>query len=197
MFKHLLYRLVPVDIKDSPDKSSQTASYPGAMVPMAGTLSINEPAGMALGEMLGKDVICSLSMSAGGKVIHIAEAIVNITKKKYIVSTRIVGGAGTVKEFIGEDDMAVDIVLGIAATDELGNIIDEYPEAQMRDLIEMLDMTRIDVYSPFLELFDLDGGLLKLVVTDYSVSQSTHTNRQAVSINAITDYDYVIFEQES
>jgi hypothetical protein len=118
-------------------------------------------------------------------------------KRKRIVSTAVVGGSGTVKEFIGDDDMSIDITVGIVATDGAGNIIDEYPENEVYRLIDLLDAKTIDIYSPFLDLFDLDGGMFKIVVTDYGVTQSTHTNRQVVTINALSDYDYTIYYEEN
>jgi hypothetical protein len=134
-----------------------------------------------------------------GKELSIPEALVTLTRKKKIVSTQVVGGNGTVKEFISDDDMDVTIVLGIVATDEDGNIIDEYPEAGIRDLREILDeRNSIDITSDFLKLFDIDGGSdCRIVVTDYSMTQETHSNRQVVNITALSDYDYTIYSEES
>jgi hypothetical protein len=46
-------------------------------------------------------------------------------------------------------------------------------------------------------LFEIDGGSMKIVVEEYSITQATHTNRQAVAIKAVSDWDYTIFYEEN
>jgi hypothetical protein len=130
--------------------------------------------------------------------LYIPEALVSITKKKTIVSTVVVGGKGTVKEFIADNDMEIEITLGIVAVDDANTILDEYPAEDLHRLMNILDSHKgIEAWSPFLELFDLDGGYFKMVVTGYKIVQSTHTNRQVVSISGVSDYDYTIFYEEA
>ncbi|MDR1381760.1 MAG: DUF6046 domain-containing protein [Tannerella sp.] len=194
--KSRLYRLTPETNLTNSVKG--VAGYHGLTQPLAGTLAGNGPnSGLLLSEMLGKNVIVPLVIKAIGQTVEIPEAIVSVTKKKRIVSTAVVGGSGTVKEFIAEDDMEIDITLGIVATDANGVICDEYPMVEMLDLIDVLDARQIDVWSPFLEMFNLDGGLYRLVVTDYKIQQMTHTNRQAITISAVSDFDYQIFYEEN
>jgi hypothetical protein len=193
--KGKLYRLVPEQQQQQASEQGM-GEYKAVPAPLYGTLS-GKDASVRLGEMLGKNIICALTLRANGLQMTIPEAIVNIVKRKRIVTTAIVGGSGTVKEFIGDDDMSIDITVGIVATDGTGNIIDEYPENEVYRLIDLLDAKTIDIYSPFLDLFDLDGGMFKIVVTDYSVTQSTHTNRQVVTVNALSDYDYTIYYEEN
>ena len=61
----------------------------------------------------------------------------------------------------------------------------------MERLRKLLDEPeRLDIVSPFLERFDLDGGDFGIVVESYSVKQDTASNRQVVEITAVSDYDY-------
>jgi hypothetical protein len=170
------------------------------MQPLVGTVAGNATTGIALEEMLGKNIIVPIALRAGGAKeppLYIPEAIVSIRKRKNIVSTMVVGGSGTIKEFISDEDMDIEITAGVVATDIANTIIDEYPEQNLHKLMNILDSKKgIEVWSPFLELFDLDGGYFKMVVEEYSMVQSTHTNRQQVSIKAVSDYDYTIFSEE-
>jgi hypothetical protein len=190
--KTKLYTLVPVI--DDTVQSSNIPYYHDVKQPLHGTVANRA---IQLGDILGKNMIVPLLLKVDGESMEIPEAVVSVTKKKTIVSTSVVGGTGTVKEFICDDDMDISITLGIASVDALNTILDEYPAENMQKLMKILDSKKeIEVWSPFLELFDLDGGYFKMVVTEYTVGQSTHTNRQVVNINAVSDYDYTIFSEE-
>jgi hypothetical protein len=185
ILKSRVYRLVAEDGKD----------FQGLTQPLYGSIAGNG-APASLSEVVGRNIIVPLVLRANGQMLQLPEAVVSITKKKRIVSTTVVGGQGTVKEYVGDDDMSIDITVGVVAVDGQ-RILDEYPEDAMYTLIDILDARVVEVWSPFLQLFDLDGGEFKMVVTDYTVLQSTHTNRQAVSIQAVSDFDYMIFNEES
>lgn len=132
------------------------------------------------------------------KKLEIPEAIVNINKRKNIVQTEIVGGYGTVKEYINDGDIEMSIIIGIIAKTNDNKMIDRYPTSELRELIEILDAKNaIQITSDFLKIFGIDGGIFNAVITDYSIEQSSHSNHQIVNISAISDYDYVIFEEEN
>jgi hypothetical protein len=192
--KGKLYRLAPE--KETPQGSAHS-DFHALAAPLFGTLSGSPQAsGVRLREMLGRNIICAVTLRVNNRLLPLQEAIVTVSKQKNIVSTQVVGGHGTVKEFISDGDMNIAIVAGILATDENGMILDEYPEDRMRDLIEFLDAPRMEIASPWLSLFDMNGGLYAIVVTDYSLQQSTHMNRQVITINALSDYDYTIYYEE-
>ncbi|MDR0546314.1 MAG: DUF6046 domain-containing protein [Dysgonamonadaceae bacterium] len=129
--------------------------------------------------------------------VELPEAVVSITKSKKIVTTDIVGGNGTVKEFISDNDIEINIFVGIVSVDDAGNIIDKYPAEGVKALCSILDRREaIRITSDFLELFDIDGGYFHAVITDYSITQQTHSNRQEVTIKALSDYDYTIGYEE-
>lgn len=131
-----------------------------------------------------------------GLTIH--EAIATITKSKEIKSTPLVAGKGTVKEYISDKDIDLSIIIGIVATDDQGNIVDEYPESGIKDLQKILDRNEsILVFSSFLSLFGIDGGSLKVVVTEYSLTQQTAYNRQTITIKAVSDFDNTIYSVEN
>ena len=150
-------------------------------------------------EILGKYFQVPLRIATqDGKTIDIPEAVVTVTREKNIVTTPIVGGNGTVKEYISDKDIALSITLAIVGVDEQGNITDEYPAQGIKDLCDILDRKEaLDVQSDFLTLFDLDGGAFKMVVEKYIITQSTHTNRQEIVVTAVSDYDYVIYYEEN
>jgi hypothetical protein len=172
--------------------------------PVAGgefaTTGIKAPIGYGK-ELMGKFFAMPLFIQGSKSIntyIEIPEAVISVSKRKTVVSTPVVGGNGTVKEFIADDDRDISIMVGIVATDPEGYIIDEYPADGVKDLCALLDLREpLLITSDFLEMFDIDGGTFKVVVTEYSVTQSTHSNRQQVNIKAISDYDYVIFNEEN
>jgi hypothetical protein len=144
----------------------------------------------------GKYALCDLMFLSEGVSLTVPEAVVSVNRRKEIVSTRVVGGNGTVKEFIADDDVDISITIGITATasDEKTLLHDSYPEEEIRKMRRILDARKsVDVFSDFLDLFEVS----KIVITDYSLVQTTHTNRQVVTINAVSDADYVIYSEEN
>jgi hypothetical protein len=133
-----------------------------------------------------------------GEHVGIEEAVVSLTKRRNIVRTQVVGGNGTVKELISDDDIELNITTGIVAVDEAGYLLDEYPKEGVEKLRKLLDKKEaLYATSDFLRLFEIDGGSMKIVVEEYSISQTTHTNRQVVNIKAVSDWDYTIFYEEN
>jgi len=114
------------------------------------------------------------------------------------VATPVLNGKGTVKEMITDGDLDLTITLAVvsgSAEGDFDNSItesyDTYPYNGVERLRKLLDEPeRLDVVSDFLNLFDLDGGELGIVVKSYSVHQNTHLNRQVFEIQALSDYDY-------
>jgi hypothetical protein len=196
--KGKLYQIIPVDAENR-NAEKPTGDYHKASVPMVET-----PAFVMSGESgfegyFDRNFLCALvfqRLKASDNDLVIPEAIVNVAKRKRIVKTEIVGGSGTVKEFIGEDDMEITITLAVTATDQNGCMIDEYPGKEIKRIQKFLDAKTLDIWSPFLYLFNIDGGYFKVVVESYEISQSTHTNRQVITINAISDVDHTIFNEE-
>lgn len=122
-------------------------------------------------------------------MLLINDVTVNVTLQKEVVKTALVGRAGTIKEYITDGDYQLSMSVGIVATDDNGEIIDQYPEravAQLREIMERPEA--LEVSSAFLDIF----GITRMVVTGFSAKQMTHSNRQVIEITALSDTDYVI-----
>lgn len=150
-------------------------------------------------------VCIPLTLKSGGKEMRFAEAVVSIGKERNMVTTPVVDGRGTVKETISWGDVSVNITLAVVSTTEDGDYdgqlttqYDVYPIVGVKRLRELLDEDeRIYITSEFLSAFDLDNDTdYGIVVKSYSMEQQTHANRQVVTINAVSDYDYELLIQE-
>lgn len=141
----------------------------------------------------GRYVLCSLTLRrADGRQMTIPDAVCSLTRQRNIVTTAMVGMDGTIKEYINEGDYQINLLLGIAAM-QGGVQVDEYPEAELRELRLLLDeKAALDVHSEFLAIFDIDH----IVIKDYTVEQSTESNYQMVSISAVSDEVYNLLSTE-
>ena len=141
----------------------------------------------------GRWVLCPLTLRAEGVAeVELADAVAAVTRERRIVSTEVVGRAGSVKEYVTEGDWSVSLVVGVQPV-EAGYIEDVYPLDALRSLRRVLEAKMaIEVYSEFLSIFDID----RIVVKGYSVQQATESNYQAVSITAVSDDDYNIYSSE-
>lgn len=127
-----------------------------------------------------------------GETLVINDAVVTVTQEKHIVRTTLVGLNGTIKEYICDGDYDINISVGIVAVKD-GQIVDEYPEEGVRKVKEFLSENKaIEVSSVFLDIFGID----RVVVTRFSLQQETNSNRQTISIRALSDTDYIIKNSE-
>jgi hypothetical protein len=118
----------------------------------------------------------------------INDATVNIPQEKHIIRTQLVGLGGTIKEYICLGDYSISLSVGIVAVRD-GVIVDEYPEAGIREVKKFLDENQaVKVSSTFFELF----GISRIVVSRFSLNQETWSNRQTIDVRAFSDEDYVI-----
>lgn len=122
-------------------------------------------------------------------ILLINDAVVNISKQKEIVKTALVGRTGTIKEYITDGDYQLSINIGVVAVDSENKPIDQYPEKAMGVLRKIFEKDEsLEVSSAFLDVF----GINKMVVTGFSASQMTHSNRQTIEVSALSDDDYII-----
>jgi hypothetical protein len=193
--KSNLYPLVSVDdrrsqgVGDYTLKGIDSNSSMGIKMPMSGV------------DSFGRFYVIPLNIEGDingtKKQIQIPEAIINVSKKKNIVKTSLVGMSGTVKEYINDDDLDINITVGIVAVNAEGDIIDEYPKEGIEEFKEFLDTnSALTAQSEFLSMFGVDGGSLKIVVESYNIKQNTASNRQVIEIKAISDNDYTIMNEE-
>lgn len=131
--------------------------------------------------------------SDGLEQIEIDEAVVSVNLSKSIIKTQIVGMNGTVKEYISSGDYDISIRTAVTAIDEAGNFIDSYPTDAVRKLKEILDVkSAIKVANDFFDMLNISS----IVITGYNIDQMTDSNRQEVSIKAISDNEYTVYYEE-
>jgi hypothetical protein len=137
--------------------------------------------------------LCELTFrKESGEELTMNDAIAAISKRKNIVTTQLVGMDGTVKEYINDGDFGINLVVGVQAVKD-GKIVDEYPSDGITQLRQFFDVKEaIYVHSDFLELFDIS----KVVVQNFSVTQSTESNYQAIELSMLSDDDYNVYSTE-
>lgn len=143
---------------------------------------------------LGRTALTDLLVKVPGEgVLLINDVSMNVSLQKEIVRTALVGRPGTIKELITNGDYQISMSVGLVATNDLGEIIDQYPERGVSQLRELLEREEsLEVNSGFLDLF----GINRIVVTGMSLRQMTYSNRQVIDITALSDSDYVITSLE-
>ena len=119
------------------------------------------------------------------------ECLFTINLPKTIVTTAMQGRDGTIKEYVANDDYQITLEAGIDSY--LGNEQSdkrfEYPAEQLEELIQILNFpNELEVTSDFLKLFKI----YSVVVTQYNLTQETHTNRQSIQIQLLSDEPYII-----
>lgn len=126
--------------------------------------------------------------------LTIEDCVMSVTQTKNIVRTVVPGLDGTIKEYNCKGDYEITMQCAVVAIDGDGNQIDEYPVDGIRAVIEMCDVVdSLEVSSWFLrDVF----GITSIVVSGYSTEQQTHSNRQEISINAMSDMEYVIKSEQ-
>ena len=77
----------------------------------------------------------------------------------------------------------------MVAVDAMNKPIDQYPEKAMSVLRKIFEKDEsLEVSSAFLDVF----GINRMVVTGFSASQMTYSNRQTIEVSALSDDDYII-----
>lgn len=126
------------------------------------------------------------------------EVVISVTQERNIVTTSLQGRDGTIKEYISNGDYG--ITLDIALTDYEGEPDEQtdeefllpkqdYPISRLETLRKLLTMPQtVEVESDFLYAF----GIRSAVVTSFSLQQETHSNRQSVQIQMLSDEPYEI-----
>jgi len=141
----------------------------------------------------GRWVLCPLRLEReNGEGQTFADAVASVSRERRIVSTPLTGRAGTVKEYVGEGDWAVSMVIGLQRNSG-GVITDEWPGDELRALRRLLEAKEpLRVHSEFLDAMDIG----RVVVRSCRVRQMTESNYQVVEIDAVSDEDYEIFSKD-
>lgn len=182
--KGYLYRFKPA-------RTSASPNWDGA----GGTMQTEEVASPYTDKSFWVDryALCELTFrKESGEELTMNDAIAAISKRKNIVTTQLVGMDGTVKEYINDGDYGINLIVGVQAIKD-GKIVDEYPSDGITQLRQFFDVKEaIYVHSEFLELFDIS----KVVVQDFSVTQSTESNYQSIELSLLSDGDYNVYSTE-
>lgn len=145
------------------------------------------PSFLAANDLLGGDWLTSLALRYDDEDLEFVfdECVLSIDQTKNIVKTPMPGKDGTVKEYISKGDYIITASAGIL--NEMGD--HTYPLDQLKTLADLLELDKtLDIQSDLLDVFDITG----VVVEGFRLVQETHTNRQALQIDLISDEPFII-----
>ncbi len=144
-----------------------------------------------LGELEGRTWLTSLALKHGGKEFIFNECLISLNMEKNIVTTALQGRNGTIKEYISDGDYNITIDAGISnyTIDQEGEHNIDYPIDAVAELKNILSLPEtLEVQSDFLEIF----GIKSAVVKSFDLQQETHSNRQSINIQMLSDEPYEI-----
>ena len=144
-----------------------------------------------LGELEGRTWLTSLALKHGGKEFVFNECLISLNMEKNIVTTALQGRNGTIKEYISDGDYNITIDAGISnyTIDQEGEHNIDYPIDAVAELKNILSLPEtLEVQSDFLEIF----GIKSAVVKSFDLQQETHSNRQSINIQMLSDEPYEI-----
>ncbi len=136
--------------------------------------------------MLGTPVFSDVVLvSPDGKLIVEQDAVLcEVTQKKRIVKTNIVGRNGSVKEYINEDDYAVNLK-GVLLSDKPDTVPDQLSE--LYKIVSINDS--VAVVSPFLDVFDIHN----IVIESLKINQiEGKLNVISFDITSVSDVELSI-----
>lgn len=114
-------------------------------------------------------------------------AALDISQSKNIVKTAINGVKGTIKEYIADGDLIINMNV------VLGGLSDIYPLDELKSLQSILDENKnIIIYSKILN--DV-LGVTRVVVEGYSFTPTTWSSVQEVKISLLSDMTYKFEEK--
>lgn len=134
-----------------------------------------------------KGVVNEVILKCENARIEFLNPKIDVQKKNYIVSTRVINSPGLIKEFVQTDDYNVTIS---------GDLIFEkecFPYDELKKLNEILSINReLNVASKFFEIF----GIEKLVFKEVKFNQSTVKYMNVLPFSIVfdsdLDYDFLI-----
>ena len=130
---------------------------------------------------LGRWYFMPVTFISNGKEYEIPEAVLNITGKKTIIETPMVGRKGSVKELINIDDYKVSIAGYIQSTDGT------YPEDAITEIRELFNINQsVELISALTDLIFDDGD--KVVIKDIAFPSTPGVeDGQIIKIECVTD----------
>lgn len=119
------------------------------------------------------------------------ECLISLNMEKNIVTTPLQGRNGTIKEYVSDGDYNISIDAGVSTytIEQNGEYNIDYPKDAVKELKDILSLPEtLEVQSDFLEIF----GIKSAVVKAFSLQQETHSNRQSINIQMLSDEPYEI-----
>lgn len=114
---------------------------------------------------------------------------IDCSRTKNIVSTQINGQIGTIKEWVNNGDVAINLLITVINEKN----VDAYPEQELKDIMSFLNMNReLKVYNKYLN--DV-MGVTRLVVTSFKHTPKIYQGMQTISVDAMSDETYVVEEE--
>ena len=144
---------------------------------------------------IGVPTLTSLAIQYNTIRVELVECVITVNQEKNIVTTPMQGRDGTVKEYISDGDYTLSVAAAVSSYSIDQNFQNDhsYPLSQLEDAIALLQIKdTLEVHSDFLTLF----GINNVVVKGYAMVQETHSNRQAFTIQMLSDTAYEIKMQE-
>lgn len=151
-------------------------------------------------DLLNEQWLTTLEIKVEGiKSFVFNEVIMSITQERNIVQTPLQGRDGTIKEFISNGDYVITVDAGVMEGQKQTENEDTevsfqtpnntYPRAELERLGKILTEPKaIAVQSNFLNVL----GIQSVVVKSFSLVQETHSNRQSIQIQMLSDKPYEI-----
>lgn len=144
-----------------------------------------------LKELEGQTWLTSLAIKYGNKEFIFNECLISLNMEKNIVTTPLQGRNGTIKEYVSDGDYNISIDAGVSTytIEQNGEYNIDYPKDAVKELKDILSLPEtLEVQSDFLEIF----GIKSAVVKAFSLQQETHSNRQSINIQMLSDEPYEI-----
>lgn len=114
---------------------------------------------------------------------------IDCSRTKNIVSTQINGQIGTIKEWVNNGDVAINLLITVINEKN----VDAYPEQELKDIMSFLNMNReLKVYNKYLN--DV-MEVTRLVVTSFKHTPKIYQGMQTISVDAMSDETYVVEEE--
>lgn len=127
------------------------------------------------------------------KVIELKECIITVSQEPKILQTPIQGRDGTIKEFIATDDYKISLDVAVSSYEKGGEQRFFYPINELKSLEYFLSIKEpLALQTYILRVFGIYSG----VVSAYSLQQETHSNRQSLRIELISDDPYIIRQKK-
>lgn len=150
-----------------------------------------------LKELENRPWLTTLKIQGDAGAFEFSEIIITLSQERNIITTPLQGRDGTIKEYISDGDYSITLDAAILPTnavlqdDESTFAIAEnhYPDEEIKKLHRLLlEKKALEVQSDFLTLFDINSAVVK----SYSLQQETHSNRQSLQIQMLSDRAYEI-----